>query len=58
VIDNEDNWSEQLLTDLKRVNKLIDQVRTEVEEGIETLKLLTKERERILDESLNTDQKK
>ena len=58
MIDNEDNWSEQLLTDLKRVNKLIDQVRTEVEEGIETLKLLTKERERILDESLNTDQKK
>jgi len=55
MIDNEDNWSEQLLTDLKRVNKLIDQVRTEVDEGIETLKLLTKERERILDESLNSD---
>jgi len=35
--------------DLRRINKLIDKVKTEVWEGIDNLRELEKERKRIID---------
>jgi len=52
--DAEDNWADKLVDDLQRINKMIDQVHKEVEESTATLRLLYEERERIVNESLES----
>lgn len=41
-------WTTDLKNDIQRINKIINTVRVQVDEGIDRLKLLEKEREDIL----------
>ena len=41
-------WTTDLKNDIQRINKIINTVRVQVDEGIDRLKLLEKERDDIL----------
>ena len=45
-------WTHKLKDDILRINKAIKEVRHQVDEGIDRLKLLEKERENVLDKCL------
>lgn len=50
-----EEWTTKLKEDLERVNGIIKRVRAEVNTGIERLKALEEERERLLNEALGVD---
>ena len=41
-------WTMQLKDDIQRINKVINKIRLQVDDGIDRLKLLEKERDDIL----------
>jgi hypothetical protein len=41
-------WTTDLKNDIQRINKIINTVRVQVDEGIDRLRLLEKERDNIL----------
>lgn len=54
-IDTDNGWIVKLRDDLIRINITIDEVRKEVWQGIDRLKILETERKNILDNFLNED---
>jgi hypothetical protein len=50
--DNKIDWTSQLKNDLSRINTYIKQTRTQVEEGIDKLRLLEQERHDIVTKCL------
>ena len=54
-IDTDNGWIVKLRDDLIRINITIDEVRKEVWQGIDRLKVLETERKNILDNFLNED---